>query len=57
MSPEKPISPWKLTPPRILLLALGALALLFIAGSLLGVRNYEALRESLPSSSSQARAG
>jgi hypothetical protein len=54
MTTEPPISPFKLTPQRILILVLGILALVFIIGSMSGVGNYQALRESLPSSSSPA---
>ncbi|MEO8758334.1 MAG: hypothetical protein ABI398_11370 [Devosia sp.] len=45
--PQPPISPWKLTPARILILVLGALALVFILGGIMGgVGNYQQLRES-----------
>lgn len=55
MTTEPPISPFKLTPPRLLILALGVLALVFIIGGIMGgVGNYQALRESVPSSSSAA---
>lgn len=55
MTTEPPISPFKLTPPRILILVLGILALIFIIGGIMGgVGNYQALRESVPSSSSAA---
>lgn len=55
MTAEPPISPWKLTPQRILLLVLGVLAILFIAGGIFGgVGNYEVLKESVPSSSAAA---
>lgn len=55
MTTEPPISPFKLTPPRVLILVLGILALVFIIGGIMGgVGNYQALRESVPSSSSAA---
>jgi hypothetical protein len=59
MTDPAPLSPFKLTPPRILILVLGVLAIVMIAGALMGgVGNYQALREaeqatsSAPSSSS-----
>lgn len=55
MTTEPPISPFKLTPPRILILVLGVLALVFIIGGIMGgVGNYQALRESVPSSSASS---
>ena len=43
---NKPVGPFTLTPPRILLLVLGALALTFIIGGIMGgVANYDALKE------------
>ena len=36
MTDQKPIGPFTLTPPRILLLVLGALALTFIIGGIMG---------------------
>lgn len=55
MMTEPPISPFKLTPPRLLILALGILALVFIIGGIMGgVGNYQALRESIPSSSASS---
>ena len=43
---KKPIGPFTLTPARLLLLALGALALTFIIGALMGgVSNYQQLRD------------
>jgi hypothetical protein len=58
MTAEPPISPFKLTPPRIILLVLGALAVVLIVGSLMGgVGNYERLKESVPSSSASAASG
>lgn len=48
---DPPPSPFKLTRQRILLLVLGVFALLLIVGSLMGgLGNYQALRESVPSS-------
>ena len=47
MTDQPPLSPFKLTPARITLLLLGALALVFIIGAIMGgVGNYQALRES-----------
>lgn len=46
MSDPAPLSPFKLTPPRILILVLGVLALVMIIGAIAGgVGNYQALRE------------
>jgi hypothetical protein len=46
MTDTPPLGPFKLTRGRILLLALGALALTYIIGALLGgVANYRDLRE------------
>jgi hypothetical protein len=43
---HKPIGPFTLTPPRILLLVLGALALTFIIGGITGgVANYNELKQ------------
>ena len=43
---KKPIDPFTLTPPRILLLVLGALALTFIIGGIMGgVANYDELKQ------------
>jgi|GEM_PF-4753608 len=59
MTDQPPLSPWKLTPPRILILVLGILALLMIAGALTGgVTNLEILKEASTSAeapSSQAQ--
>ena len=45
MSDPAPLSPFKLTPPRILILVLGVLALVMIIGGIAGgVGNYQALR-------------
>ena len=47
MHDQKPLSPYTLTPPRIMLLVLGALALTFIIGGIMGgVANYDALKQS-----------
>ena len=44
--PKKPISPWKLTQGRIVLLVLGALILVYFASALLGgLGNYQQLKE------------
>lgn len=46
MSDEKPISPWKLTPGRILILVMGALLIAYTASALMGgLSNYQALRD------------
>jgi hypothetical protein len=45
MTDTKPPGPFTLTPPRILLLVLGAIALMYIVGALMGgVSNYNDLR-------------
>ncbi len=46
-TPEnKPIGPFTLTPSRIILLAMGALALVLIIGAIMGgVGNYQTLRD------------
>jgi hypothetical protein len=55
MTTEPPISPWKMTPARITLLALGVVAILMIAGAIFGgLGNYERLRESTDSSASSS---
>jgi hypothetical protein len=55
MTDQPPLSPWKMTPARITLLLLGALALILIVGAIGGVGNYQALRESTgPQDSSSA---
>ena len=55
MTDQPPLSPWKLTPPRITLLLLGALALIFIIGAIMGgVGNYQQLRESASPQDSSA---
>jgi len=57
MSDPAPLSPFKLTPPRILILVLGVLALMMIIGAIAGgVGNYQALREANQTSSSAASA-
>lgn len=46
MTDPAPLSPFKLTPQRILILVLGVLALVMIIGAIAGgVGNYQALRE------------
>lgn len=46
MSDEKPISPWKLTPGRILILVMGVLLVVYTASALMGgLSNYQALRD------------
>jgi hypothetical protein len=46
MTDPAPPGPFKLTPPRILILVLGVLALVMIIGAIAGgVGNYQALRE------------
>ena len=46
MTDPKPPGPFTLTPPRILLLVLGAIALTYIVGALMGgVANYAELRD------------
>ena len=57
MSDQKPLSPFTLTPPRILLLVLGALALTLIIGAILGgVGNYQDLRDARDAALSSAEA-
>ena len=47
--------PFALTPPRILILVFGALAIVYIVGALLGgVGNYQQLREAAQGASSSA---
>jgi hypothetical protein len=51
MTDQPPKSPFTLNRSRILILVLGALALLFIIGGITGgVSNYQQLRESVSSS-------
>ena len=46
MSDDKPISPWKLTPGRIVILILGALLIAYTVSALMGgLGNYQTLRE------------
>lgn len=46
MTDEKPISPWKLTPGRIIILLFGVLIIVYVASALMGgLGNYQALRE------------
>ena len=55
MTENKPVGPFTLTPPRILLLVLGALALTFIIGGILGgVANYQILRDARDAAMSSA---
>ena len=43
---DKPISPWKLTPGRIVILIMGVLLLLYTASALMGgLTNYQTLRD------------
>jgi len=52
MAAEPPNSPFQLTRQRVVILVLGALALILIVGSIMGgVGNYQLLRESVTSSS------
>lgn len=62
MTEEKPISPWKLTPARILLLILGALLVLYTISAMMGgLTNYQLLkegaREQAPAASTDPNAG
>ena len=51
MTDQPPLSPFKLTGPRILILVLGVLAVVMIVGALLGgVSNYQVLKEANASS-------
>lgn len=44
--PDKPISPWKLTPGRILLLVMGILLIIYTASALMGgMANYQTLKD------------
>jgi len=53
---KKPIGPFTLTPPRIMLLVLGALALTFIVGGIMGgVANYQTLRDARDAASSSSQ--
>ena len=53
---KKPIGPFTLTPPRIMLLVLGALALTFIIGGIMGgVANYQTLRDARDAASSSSQ--
>lgn len=55
MTTEPPVSPFKLTPARIVILVLGILAVVFIVGGIMGgVSNYQLLRESTSSSASSS---
>jgi hypothetical protein len=53
MADPTPLGPFTLTPARITLLVLGVLALVMIAGAILGgVGNYKTLREAASSAAS-----
>jgi hypothetical protein len=57
MTDQKPIGPFTLTPPRIMLLVLGALALTFIIGGIMGgVGNYDLLKQARDESLSSSAA-
>jgi hypothetical protein len=57
MTDNKPISPFTLTPPRILILVLGALAITMIIGAILGgVGNYQQLRDARDATLSSSEA-
>ena len=57
MTDPAPLKPFKLTPPRILILVLGVLALVMIIGAIAGgVGNYQALREANQASAAPASA-
>lgn len=46
MSDEKPLSPWKLNPGRIVLLILGVLLVLYTISALMGgLTNYQVLKQ------------
>lgn len=54
---QQPLSPWTLTPQRILILVLGILAILMILGGIFGgVTNYEILHQAAPSDTSSSAA-
>jgi hypothetical protein len=56
MTDTQPQSPFKLTPPRILLLVLGALALTYIIGGIMGgVANYDSLKQARNAALSSAQ--
>ena len=56
MTEQKPVGPFTLTPPRIMLLVLGALALTFIIGGIMGgVANYQTLRDARDAASSSSQ--
>lgn len=43
---DKPVSPWKLTPGRIVILILGVLLVLYTASAMMGgLSNYQQLRD------------
>jgi hypothetical protein len=55
MTDTKPPGPLTLTPSRILLLVLGAIAMTYIVGALMGgVANYQELRDARDAASSEA---
>ena len=57
MTDNKPTSPFTLTPPRILILVLGALAITMIIGAILGgVGNYQQLRDARDAAVSSSEA-
>ncbi len=44
--PQKPDSPWRLNPARIVILILGALVLIYVISSMMGgLGNYELLKQ------------
>mgnify|MGYP001017978666 FL=1 len=44
--PQKPQSPWRLNPARIVILILGALVLIYVVSSAMGgLGNYELLKQ------------
>jgi hypothetical protein len=57
MTDNKPISPFTLTPARIMILVLGALAITMIIGAILGgVGNYQQLRDARDAAVSSSEA-
>ena len=53
--PQPQLSPWTLTPSRIMILVLGVLAVVFIVGGLMGgVANMQVLKEAASSAQSSA---
>lgn len=55
MTDEKPLSPWKLTPGRIVILILGVLLIVYTLSALMGgLSNYQQLRDaSLPAAATK----